>query len=148
MTVSTPISAIMTTDVIHVSPDDTLGHVRDLFHTYNIHHLPVTENGKVVGVVSKTDYLMLLHGFTLFNTKESQLFNDTIATTLLVREVMTQPVVAVYPEDTAEIAVGMFRENRFHAMPVVDKESRKLVGIITVMDLLNFAFSNPMALAG
>ena len=61
---------------------------------------------------------------------------------------MTQPVVAVYPEDTAEIAVGMFRENRFHAMPVVDKESRKLVGIITVMDLLNFAFSNPMALAG
>lgn len=148
MNASTPISAIMTTKVITVAPNENMGRVRDLFHEHNIHHLPVVENGQVAGIISKTDYLMLLHGFTLFNTKESRAFNDTVANTLLVGEVMSRSVAFVNPEDSAEVAVGMFRENRFHAMPVVEKHSRRLLGIVTVMDLLNFAFANPELIPG
>ena len=95
----------MTREVVFVGPDDTMGRVRDLFHEYNIHHLPVVKDAHVVGMVSKSDYLMLLHGFTLFNTKESRYFNDTVADNMLVGEVMSQPVVFVFTDDTVEVAV-------------------------------------------
>ena len=137
---TTPVSEVMTREVVFVGPDDTMGRVRDLFHEYNIHHLPVVKDAHVVGMVSKSDYLMLLHGFTLFNTKESRYFNDTVADNMLVGEVMSQPVVFVFTDDTVEVAVGMFRENRFHAMPVLERGSKELRGILTVMDLLNLAF--------
>lgn len=143
MDVSTTISAVMTTEVRTITPEATMAIVQELFRTHSIHHLPVVENDQVVGMVSKTDYLMLLHGFTLFNTKESRDFNQVVLTTLTVREVMSKKVATINPEDTLEMAAGIFRENRFHALPVVEKHSKKLVGIITVMDLLNFAFTNP-----
>ena len=105
----------------------------------NIHHLPVVVEGKVIGILSKSDYLRLLHGFTLFKTEKSTEYNDAIMRSLLVGEVMTKQVATLAPDDTLEMAAGFFRENLFHALPVVSKG--KLVGILTTFDLITFAFS-------
>lgn len=148
MLVSTPISTVMTREVATLRPKDTMQLAREIFRARGIHHLPVVDaDQRVVGMISKSDYLMLLHGFTLFNTKDSRRFNEKTLTTLRVEEVMTTPVAVVHPEDGLEMAAGMFRENRFHAMPVVEKGTRRLVGIISTLDLLNFAFANPVLLA-
>lgn len=136
---TTRISAIMTPNVIVVQPEDTMDVVQDIFRKHNIHHLPVVENGEVVGIVSHSDYLKLLHGFTLFRTRKSDEYNDAILRSLLVREVMTKQVVTLGPDDTLELAAGFFRENLFHALPVVDDENM-LIGIITTYDLLNHAY--------
>ena len=76
---------------------------------------------KVIGIVSKSDYLKLLHGFTLFKTHKSEEYNDAIMRSLLIKEVMTKQVATINPEDTIELAAGFFRENLFHALPVVDQ---------------------------
>lgn len=136
---TTRISAIMTPNVIVVQPEDTMDVVQDIFRKHNIHHLPVVEDGEVVGIVSHSDYLKLLHGFTLFKTQKSDEYNDAILRSLLVREVMTKQVVTLGPDDTLELAAGFFRENLFHALPVVDDENM-LVGIITTYDLLTHAY--------
>ena len=136
---TTTVGQIMTTPVITVSPDDTMSKVQDIFRMNNIHHIPVVDKGKVVGIISKSDYFRLLHGFTLFRTEKSNEYNDAIMRSLLVGEVMTKQVATLNPEDSLEMAAGFFRENLFHALPVVDKG--KLVGIITTFDLITYAFS-------
>ena len=90
-------------------------------------------------MVSYTDYLKLLHGFTLFKTRKSDEYNDAILRSLLVKEVMTKQLATLKPEDTLEMAAGFFRENLFHALPVVDDDNM-LVGIITTYDLINYAY--------
>ncbi len=135
----TTVGQIMSTPVITVGPDDSMLKVQDIFRKNNIHHIPVVDKGKVVGIISQSDYLRLLHGFTLFRTEKSTEYNDAIMRSLLVNEVMTKQVATLNPEDSLEMAAGFFRENLFHALPVVSKG--RLVGIITTFDLINYAFS-------
>lgn len=140
------VSEIMTREVLFVRPDDTMSKVDELFRTHNIHHLPVlNRDGVVVGMVSKTDYFKILHGFTLFRTEKSEEFNKAILRSLLVKEVMTKQVARLHPDDTVMVAAGFFRENLFHAIPVVDDEG-KLVGIVSTYDMLNYAYREPVFL--
>ncbi len=140
---SVSVGQIMTTNVLFVKPNDTMDRVSDIFRMNNIHHIPVIEEGgRVVGIISHTDYHKILHGFTLFKTEKSEEYNKAILRSLLVREVMTKQVAKLNPEDNIMVAAGYFRENLFRAIPVVDKDGR-LVGIVTTYDMLNFAFSEP-----
>lgn len=140
------IGQLMTTQVITVRPDETMERVAYLFRTNNIHHLPVVDENRVVlGMISKSDYYRLQDTFTLFNTEKSRSINETLFRSLLVEEVMVRQVAKLHPEDKILVAVGVFRENLFHAMPVVDKAG-KLVGILSTYDLLNYAFATPSLL--
>lgn len=136
---TTTVAEIITERVIVVRPNETMDVVQDIFRKNNIHHVPVVDKGMVVGMVSHADYLKLLHGFTLFKTKKSDEYNDAILRSLLVKEVMTKQVATLGPEDSLELAAGFFRENLFHALPVVDEENM-LIGIVTTYDLLNYAY--------
>lgn len=138
---TTTVAQIMSTPVITVKPNDTMSDVQDIFRKHNIHHIPVVDEGKVVGIISKSDYYRLLHGFTLFKTQKSEQYNDAIMRSLLAGEAMTRQVATLAPGDSLEMAVGFFRENLFHALPVVDKG--RLIGILTTFDLLTHAYSTP-----
>ena len=139
---STTVGNIMSTPVITVHKDDTMSKVQDIFRKNNIHHIPViAEGNKVVGIISKSDYLRLLHGFTLFKTEKSIAYNDAIMRSLLVGEVMTRQVATLNPEDSLEMAAGFFRENLFHALPVVSAQGQ-LIGIITTFDLITYAYAD------
>jgi CBS domain-containing protein len=52
---TTPVGEIMTTDVISVEPDWTADQCMALMTDKHIRHLPVVENGRLVGVVSIGD---------------------------------------------------------------------------------------------
>jgi CBS domain-containing protein len=137
---------LMTKKVFFVRPDDTMDKVNDIFRLNNIHHVPVVEEGgKVIGIISKSDFFRVQHGVTLFKLAKAEEYNEAISRSLLVKEVMTTQVAKLSPEDSVDVAMGIFRENLFHAMPVVDKED-KLVGILSTFDLLNYAFQEEVFL--
>jgi CBS-domain-containing membrane protein len=50
-------SAVMTREVVTLAPDDTLTHARLLFAERGLRVVPVVENGRLVGVVSRSDLL-------------------------------------------------------------------------------------------
>lgn len=140
MDVHEVIKHVMTTPVITVHSDDTMDKVQRIFDEQPIHHVPVVENGgRIVGMISKSDYLRLLHGFTLFKARKSEDYNHAILRSLLAQEVMTMQLVTLHPEDTLSMAAGYFRENRFHAIPVVDNDNN-LMGILTTYDLITHAY--------
>jgi CBS domain-containing protein len=51
----TPVSAIMTRKVVHVSPDRTVSDCMDLMTEKRVRHLPVLAEKKLVGIVSIGD---------------------------------------------------------------------------------------------
>jgi CBS domain-containing protein len=137
------IKQIMTTDVMIVSPNDSMQKVHDIFQAQNIHHLPVVDDsGKVVGIVSKTDYNFVSYAFPLFRSEKREEANVQLFESLLVEDVMTKQVATLGPDDPISLAGGFFRENLFHAIPVVDLSDR-LVGILSTYDLLNYFFEQP-----
>jgi len=52
-----PISKIMTTELITVSPNDPISDVSSIFEKENIHHVPVVQQGELVGIVSSRDII-------------------------------------------------------------------------------------------
>lgn len=134
------IADVMTSKVISIQPRDTMDKVDQIFETNAIHHIPVVEEDQVVGMISKSDYYQILHGFTLFKAPVSKTYNEAVLRSLLVREVMTKQVACLGAEDSLAKAADYFRENLFHAIPIVDK-SGKLIGILSTYDLLTHCFS-------
>ena len=54
------VSDLMTKDVVTIGPEDSLADAAGLMMTKKIGSLPVTENGRVVGMLTETDMLRLI----------------------------------------------------------------------------------------
>jgi CBS domain-containing protein len=137
-----PVSTIMSRELLIVKPHDTLERVRDIFASYQIHHIPVVgEDGRLSGILSKTDFSKVNHLLALFNKEQYAAYNDRLYQYVCVEEIMTKQVTTLNPGDPLSLAAEIFLENLFHAIPVVDKGV--LIGLITTYDLLSFLCREP-----
>lgn len=128
-----PVSGMMTRKVECVMPEDKLERVRQILEQHAFHHIPVVDKGKLVGIVSYTDYLRVIRD--VFNDSNSERIGKRVFDTLEVKEVMTPDPMSLNPSDTLEKVLEIFNENRFHALPVTESDGR-LVGILTTYDLM------------
>lgn len=141
-----PVAEIMTRDLLIVEPDDTLEKVRDIFQSNRVHHVPVVDkSGKLVGIISKSDFNRVNHILTLTDVEKYKDYNDMLYRSLTATAIMTKQVATVTPEDPLEVVADFFRENLFHAVPVVNRDF--LVGIVTTHDLINYCCSEPQSLS-
>lgn len=136
---------IMTTDLITADPDEILDSVKHKLISNHIQHIPVVDGRKILGIISKGDIHRMEHHFTLFQSEKALESNRQIFSTILASEIMTKTLVKLKDTDPASIAVDLFRENLFHALPVVNAKDQ-LVGMITPLDLLKYAFDDVKAL--
>ena len=120
------VDSIMVKNPVTLSPDATLQDVREIFAKNKIHHIPITDDGTLVGLITTYDLWKL--------NKPFDQYGDT-----KVSEIMSTKIAKISPEDKVGTAAEIFLDNRFHALPVVD-ENKKLVGIITTFDVLLYEF--------
>lgn len=123
----------MTRKISSLVPEDNLEEVRKIFEQHGFHHAPVVAQGKLVGIVSYTDYLQVIRDF--FSQSEGEAASQQLLHTMLVRDMMTPNPVCLSASDTVGEALQIFRANRFHALPVTDSNG-KLVGILTTYDVM------------
>jgi CBS domain-containing protein len=116
-----------------VKPSDTMEDVRRIFEKRGFHHIPVLDQGKLVGLVSYTDYLQLIR--SIFDNSQETRLNEKVLHATVVEDVMTKHVLCLSQDDTVENALLIFKANQFHSLPVVDARQH-LVGIITTYDLM------------
>jgi len=126
------IETIMTRDLITLHPKDTLSEVKEVFQSHTIHHIPVVEEDKMLGIVSKTDldyyerhYDHLSYGKML---EEGQL------RLYKLEDVMTKGLATLTPKSPISDALELLKENIFHAIPI--EQEGKLVGIVTPHDII------------
>ena len=106
MNLLAPISSIMSTDLVTVHPDDSMKRVEDLFKRYAIHHLPVVDGGKLIGMVSKSDYLFFKRGFNDQTTDgRLDLFRLKV---WKVSNVMTTKLAKMEAHDRINVALDVF----------------------------------------
>jgi len=132
MNLLAPVSTIMSKDLITISPIDPIKKVEDLFDLHPIHHLPVEEEGKFKGMVSKSDYLHFKRGFNEIDIENKwDLFR---LKSHKVEEIMTTKIARMTSREKINVAIEIFKENLFHAIPIVEKD--RLVGIVTTLDII------------
>ena len=132
MNILAPISTIMTKDVFTIGPKDKLQVAQDIFDEHRIHHLPVVDEDKVVGMLSNSDLLYFLKGKSYDKYEEH--LNKIRLKNYTVEEIMTSGLATLTSADLIRTALNIFKENLFHAIPVIDEE--KLVGIISSHDII------------
>jgi len=133
MDVLQPISSIMTRNLISLTPTNSVSDVHDIFRENRIHHIPVVHDNKLVGIVSKSDYLFFQKGFT--TTEVDKQIESLRLSAYTVNDIMTKGIAKLKSTDRISVAIEIFKENLFHAIPVVD--DGKLVGILTTFDLIS-----------
>lgn len=147
MATETPVSTIMSGDVITVSPDQSVPDAADVLAGHSIGAVPVVEDGRLVGLLRDEDLIVSeakLHVPTVIEFLgadivwpaserrwEKELKKAAAAT---VRDVMSTDFPTVAPSDSVErVATVMHDEGASH-VPVVDGDA--VVGIVARGDLV------------
>lgn len=127
------IEAIMSTNLITVTPSATLAEARTLMHDKRIHHIPVIDDEKLVGLVTLTNVLAATDSF-LRDPK-----NRIHANEILIEDAMVSDVATVDINASLRQAALFLEKHSIGCLPVMDDE--KLVGIITDTDFVAVAIN-------
>lgn len=104
-------------DPIYLAPDNTLSDADELMNKYHISGVPITENGKLLGIITNRDMR--------FETDLSRPISD----------IMTSKGLITAPEHTTmEEAKRILQAHRIEKLPLVDDDGH-LKGLITIRDI-------------
>jgi acetoin utilization protein AcuB len=122
---------VMQSRLVTISPKTTLPQAMRLAAERRIRHLPVVEDGELVGIVSDRDLkqAMASPATSLEAHELNYLLNR-----LSVAEIMTQTVITIGPTFPVEEAARLMVQEKISALPVT--EEGRLIGIVTETDVM------------
>lgn len=127
---------VMRREFISLQAGDRLDFVEDVMSLGRIRHLPVLENGRLVGIVSHRDLLASSLSRAIdFDPKDRRTFLRSVD----VGEAMTREVVTVRPETPVEEAARLLLRHRVGCLPVVNEDGAP-IGLVSETDLLRAAY--------
>lgn len=122
----------MTVDPMTVGPRDSLQKAIELLRRRDIRSIPVVEENKLIGIVTDRDIRQVAPAYPLFRDEEEiRRYTEN----LRVTAAMTADPMTISPDAPLVQAAKVLETYRISSLPVVDGE--KLVGMISVMDLLH-----------
>lgn len=127
------VEEVMSRDPIAVEVTESIGQALAKLAEADIRHLPVVEDGALVGIVSDRD----LRAFTPAALTEYER-PDVVRERLeqAVATVMAADVFSVDPEAELSEVVELMLDHKVGAVPVVEPDGSRLVGIVSYMDVL------------
>jgi acetoin utilization protein AcuB len=125
------VSKYMTTKLITCTPEMTVKSAYLTMISHRVRHIPVVEGDHLVGIISDRD----LRRPSWVDALDDWTSYYQISDDITVADVMTANPVTVSTFDSIKKAVKIFREERYGALPVLDKNG-DLAGILSPHDLL------------
>lgn len=129
------ISRIMSTDLVTVNLTESYSEVKARMASSCVHHLPVVEGKRLLGVISDRDLLTFAIS-KAFQTGESHENDKMLDPHVKIEEIMTKDVITLKDSDTVKHAVEIFNDHSFHSIPVIN-EKEEIVGIVSSVDVMN-----------
>lgn len=123
---------LMTRSPATVSPQTTIAEAWDVMRELDIRHVPVVENGALIGMLSDRD----LARVGLLDRREPggvESLRRKLGTPVI--EVMSSDVVSIEPETDVSEIIGLLVEHKIGALPVV-ADGPGVVGIVSYIDVL------------
>lgn len=128
------LDSIMTTELVTLSPSDTLEKARSLMRQHRIRHLPVVDDsGALVGLLTQSDLLAAADSF--LRGRDERL----PVASFPVEDVMVTRIASIEPEGSLRRAALYLEKNKIGCLPVVD--GGRLVGIVTDTDFVGVAIN-------
>jgi len=115
------LALVMRRDIPTISPNASVKDAARLMVDNRLSHLSVVEKGKLAGILTPTDLLIVVE-------KD----NPQIS----VEDIVRSPCIPIYYASPLGVALATFRAAKVNALPVLDDDA-KLVGIITDRDIFN-----------
>jgi CBS domain-containing protein len=109
-------------EIFSVTPDTSVYDALKLMADKNIGAVLVMEAGALVGILSERDY-----------ARKVSLVGRTTADTP-ARDIMTDRVICVRPEETAEEVMALMTEKKVRHLPVLEDD--RLTGVISIGDVV------------
>jgi len=123
---------IMSTDLVTLDHTESIELAEETMRAARIHHLPVLEEGRLVGMVAQSDILRAqVSVFAELSQSEDRAIKQRIA----AREVMSTSLRTVGPDTSLLEAAKILADHEYSSLPVV--EDGELVGIVTERDFLH-----------
>ncbi|HEX9081099.1 MAG TPA: CBS and ACT domain-containing protein [Holophagaceae bacterium] len=116
---------MMRSPVTTVPSEASLQEACALFQARGFRHLPVVDQGRLVGVLTDRD----------LRWATSSLCPEPLGLEAPVRAAMSHPPLTIDPLDPVEDAARVMREHKIGCLPVM--EGDRVVGILTGMDILD-----------
>lgn len=127
------ITTIMTKNVVCVSPEQSLLDVKHIYENKKFHHhIPVVEDGKLVGMVSLIDFMYHIAGAGIKD-------DNKVYTELRVKDIMTPKPFYLTVDASIEDVSKVLVKGNYHAVPVLEND--KIVGIVSTADIIKFFLS-------
>ena len=121
----------MTSDLVTIDPDTSLLEAQRLMGIKRIRSLPIMEEEKLVGLVTRTDMVKVEP--SRFASPKNQ--EQSLAVLLQpVEKIMTRKILTIKPQENLMAVAKTMLENKIHCLPVLDGENQ-ICGIITDSDL-------------
>ena len=124
---------LMTPNPSTVTPQTSIAEVWDLMRVLDVRHMPVVENEALVGMLSDRD-LGSLEVTRLLVEEGAEALRRRLARPVI--QLMSADVVAAEPETDVSELVTLFLEHKVGAIPVVVPDTRRVVGIVSYIDIL------------
>ncbi len=121
------VESAMTKEVVTVSPDFPMDKLPEVFGSRRITGVPVTDEGGLVGIVSLVDYIRWIA-------------DD--GRPRRVGDVMTKTVETIFSDEALVNAVSKLERFGFGRLPVLDRTTNALVGIVTKGDVIESMLGN------
>jgi CBS domain-containing membrane protein len=127
------VTEIMTGSPVTLKPEDTLDLANDIISLGRIRHIPVVDDGRLVGLLSERDLMgaAASHVFRLKQRSKSALLKS-----VLIRDVMKKRVVTVAPETSIKDTARLMADKKIGCVPVVSNGA--IVGLVTTTDILRY----------
>lgn len=123
----------MSKPVVTLSPRDEFVHAVRMMRRGNLRHIPILEDGQLVGIVSDRDMRRVLGNLEI-ETQDQAAGCMVYRPRVVMNDIMTRNVVVTQaPAPLAEVA-DVLVQRKFGSLPVVDDSG--VIGIITEADLL------------
>ncbi|AKB26736.1 Inosine-5'-monophosphate dehydrogenase [Methanosarcina siciliae C2J] len=122
------VADIMSSPVYAINTDEPVSRARKLMLRHRISTLLVLNEGKMVGIVTKSDISNRL-------AQTEPLWRRRPIDQIPIKLLMTESVITIYPEASISQAAALMLENGVHDIPVVKND---IVGIVTRTDIVRY----------
>jgi CBS domain-containing protein len=127
---------IMMGSPVTLKPEDTLDLANDVIALGRIRHIPVVDDGRLVGIITERD-LIGAAASQIFGLKQKN--KSALLKSVLIKEVMKKRVVTAAPETPIKDVAHLMAEKKIGCVPVVSAGA--VVGLVTTTDILRYVES-------
>ena len=125
---------VMTRRIATARPDESLHEVWFRLGEEHCHHMPVVNEGRVVGMISSRDLVRVGNRLGVPKLSAAAVGDLTVA------DVMTDGLETIEADEPIAAAIEWIGKGDLHALVVLD-DQEALAGIVTDVDLLQFMLS-------